>query len=73
MKWNQWIDYQGSGVKPNDFDQWWNQKVTEINNLPLDYELEKVPIPSNVADFYHLYFIGRHKSRIHCQLIIPKK
>lgn len=73
IEWNKWNDYQGSGQKPTDFDEWWEQNLAEMHALPLEYDLVAVDIPSNVAKFYHLYFTGVRGARVHCQLITPKK
>lgn len=73
MEWNKWTDYQGSGQKPADFDSWWDEKIAEVEAMPLDYEIVQVDIPSRVANFYHLYFKGRGCANVHCQLIVPKQ
>ncbi|MGO4938322.1 acetylxylan esterase [Fundicoccus sp. Sow4_H7] len=71
--WNTWKDYKGSGQKPSDFDSWWDQNLAEMDALALDYQLTAVDIPSNVANFYQLYFTGVQGAKVHCQLITPKK
>lgn len=62
----------GQGEKPVDFDRFWDNELKKLNELPLDYELEKVDIPSKVAEFYNLYFIGVSGAKIRCQYIKPK-
>jgi cephalosporin-C deacetylase len=69
----QYKDYFGEGIKPEDFDEFWNQQLEELEKLPLDYELDKVNIPSRVADFYNLYFTGVGGARIRCQYARPKQ
>lgn len=69
---NKWQDYKGLGIKPKDFDLFWDNNLAKLDNLSLDFELEQVDIPSNVANFYHLYFIGIDNARVHCQLVTPK-
>ena len=66
-------EYQGSGIKPADFDDFWERALQELNDQSLDYELEKVDIPSKIADFYNLYFTGVKGARIRCQYIRPKQ
>ena len=51
-----YADYKGLGEKPKDFDEVWNQGKKEVDKLGFDYKLEKVNEPSNVVNFYHLYF-----------------
>ena len=69
----EWDDYQGSGIKPPDFDIFWEDGLREMEALPLDYILEPVAIPSQVANFYHLTFKGVGGATVHCQLITPKE
>ncbi|GAA3631137.1 alpha/beta fold hydrolase [Lactobacillus hamsteri] len=35
--------------------------------------MKKANIPSNVVNFYHLYFTGIGGAKVHAQLVIPKK
>ncbi|MDE1549967.1 acetylxylan esterase [Jeotgalibaca caeni] len=72
MEWNKWENYRGSGQKPTDFDEWWDNNLKQMNDLPLEYEIIPEAIPSHVANFYHLYFNGVGGARVHCQLITPK-
>ncbi len=69
----QYQNYLGSGIKPADFDEFWDNQLEKLEQLPLDYELEKVEIPSRVADFYNLYFIGVEGARVRCQYVRSKQ
>lgn len=69
---NEYKDYMGQGEKPVDFDCFWDNELKKLNELPVEYELEKVDIPSKVAEFYNLYFIGVNGAKIRCQYIKPK-
>ncbi|MCA9765602.1 MAG: acetylxylan esterase [Carnobacterium sp.] len=73
MKKEDWINYYGSGIKPLDFDAFWDAGLQEMETLSLDYDLEKVNIPSKVANFYDLTFKGVGNAIIHCQLVTPKE
>lgn len=64
--------YTGKAQSPQDFDDYWQKALAEMNALPLDYEVVPVNIPSRVANAYNLYFQGVKGARIHCQLILPK-
>ncbi|OCA86218.1 MULTISPECIES: alpha/beta fold hydrolase [unclassified Bacillus (in: firmicutes)] len=70
---HQYQNYLGSGIKPANFDEFWDKQLEELERLPLDYELERVEIPSRVADFYNLYFIGVEGARVRCQYVCPKQ
>lgn len=73
MKMKELENYSGSGIKPADFDAFWEDGLLEMESLPLDYILDPVDIPSQVANFYHLTFKGVGGATIHCQLITPKE
>lgn len=73
MKMKELENYSGSGIKPSDFDAFWEDGLLEMESLPLDYILDPVDIPSQVANFYHLTFKGVGGATIHCQLITPKE
>lgn len=65
--------YFGEGKKPEDFDEFWNKELNELDKLKLDYQMiKKEDLCSNIADFYDLWFEGVEKGRVHCQLIVPK-
>lgn len=70
---HEYKNYMGLGVKPSDFDKFWEHALDELNKLPMNFELEKVHIPSNIANFYNLYFMGVGGARIRCQYICPKQ
>lgn len=69
---NQYKDYFGQGIMPADFDDFWDKQLGELDQIPLEYELEKVDIPSRVAEFYNLYFTGVGGARVRCQYVRPK-
>lgn len=65
--------YRGLGTKPKDFNQFWQKGKREVDKLGTNYKLVKIDEPSNVVNFYHLYFTGLGDAKIHAQLIVPKK
>ncbi|MBE9880979.1 acetylxylan esterase [Enterococcus casseliflavus] len=72
MKHFDWKSYSGSGIRPQDFDAFWEDGLQEMKSLPLAYKLEIEAIPSQIASFYHLTFIGVGGAEVHCQLVTPK-
>jgi cephalosporin-C deacetylase len=67
-----YTDYKGSGIKPADHEEFWDKAFAELDECSLEYTLEQVDIPSDVAEFFHLYFTGVKGARVHCQYIRPK-
>ena len=72
MKYSDWKSYSGSGIRPQDFDTFWEDGLQEMKSLPLAYKLEIEAIPSQIASLYHLTFIGVGGAEVHCQLVTPK-
>ena len=68
----EWQHYQGLGQKPADFDTFWDKNLALLD-LSQEVQIEPVAIPSQVANFYDLTFIGVDQAQIHCQLITPKQ
>lgn len=65
-------NYNGSAKKPNNFDEFWDNKLNEIQNHNFEYEIVKKELSSKVADFYDLWFMAIDGAKIHAQLITPK-
>lgn len=62
----------GIGEKPIDFDEFWENGVSEVQQRGVGFKLNQVNIPSNIANFYDLYFNGVGNAQVHCQLLVPK-
>lgn len=69
---SQYQDYQGSGHRPADFDAFWQRGLAEMHAVSPAVKQTPVPIKSNVAAAYDLWFNGVGNARIHAQLITPK-
>lgn len=65
------LAYEGRGIKPQNFDLFWDKALEEMHALPLNYHLEQIHFPSKVAKAYHLTFEGLGGAIIHCQLLTP--
>ncbi|KAF1304508.1 acetylxylan esterase [Enterococcus sp. JM9B] len=72
IKIDDWKTYKGLGIKPANFDDFWDTELKKIDISELNYELFPYDLASQVADAYHLYFTGVDGARIHCQLLKPK-
>lgn len=67
-----WKVYQGASNKPENFDEFWDEKIKLVNNYQFEFELIEKKLPSRVAHFYHLWFKAIDGAKIHAQLIVPK-
>lgn len=69
---NEWFTYQGSGIKPADFDEFWDSQLKKISDRPLNYTIEEIDFPSHVATCYAVTFESIDGAKISCQLLQPK-
>lgn len=63
--------YKGINPKPEDFDDYWERALNELDKQSLEYILEKENINISGVECYHLYFIGVGGARIHCKFLKP--
>lgn len=66
------IEYQGSSPCPEDFDEYWDDALREMNALDPEAEFIKKEYPSKCADMYELYFTGTKNARIFAKVAVPK-
>ncbi len=69
----EWGTYQGSGVKPTDFDVYWEESKAEVEALGTDYCLQLIDFPSQIGEAYELTFRGVDDAKIVCQFVKPKR
>lgn len=65
-------EYQGCNPIPDDFDEYWNRGIDEIEAIDADVELIPADFQTNFADCFHLFFSGVDGARIHAKLLRPK-
>ncbi|MBQ9990051.1 MAG: alpha/beta fold hydrolase [Lachnospiraceae bacterium] len=64
--------YRGSTPCPEDFWEFWEKKVQEVWELPLEYELFPAEIPhAKETAFYDLWIRGVRGARIHAKYVKP--
>jgi cephalosporin-C deacetylase len=64
--------YQGRNPRPDDFDTFWEQAITEMQAV--DPQVELIPADFQVpfAECSHMYFTGVAGARVHAKLLRPK-
>lgn len=65
--------YMGITKKPDDFDVYWKRALAELDNIPLDYTVEKDKFQALGVECLHIYFNGVNNARIHAQFLKPKE
>lgn len=65
--------YMGSGICPSDFNQYWNEQLTQVDCMTLDYQLEKKEFFNGRAHYYDLFFKGVDGATIHAKYLCPSE
>ncbi|MDD5729086.1 MAG: acetylxylan esterase [Victivallales bacterium] len=65
-------NYRGVNPKPDDFDEFWDKSLAELDAI--DPQVELVPAEFKVpyADCFHLYFTGTRGARVYAKYLRPK-
>lgn len=63
--------YRGRQEIPEDFDDFWQQELAALPDLP-DYELREKPIGLANVTGYELWFTGTNGSRVFAKTLFPK-
>lgn len=64
--------YKGSSPKADDFDQYWQRALTEMEAVDSEIEIKISDFQTDFAKCYDLYFTGVKDARIHVKYIKPK-
>jgi cephalosporin-C deacetylase len=73
MPLNELKTYNGINPKPEDFEQYWERALDEMNSTDPRAELIPASFESIAAECFDLYFTGVKGARIHAKLLKPKK
>lgn len=65
--------YQGSSPKPNDFDIFWSEGLSELKGIDSDIKIIESEFQVPFAKCYHLYFTGVKGARVHSKLVVPNE
>ncbi|MGV2639823.1 prolyl oligopeptidase family serine peptidase [Clostridium perfringens] len=66
-------EYRGISPLPEDFDEFWNSQLRELDDLDIKLELKKADFESPIAECYDLYFNGIDGTRIYAKFMKPKE
>lgn len=65
--------YLGTNPIPNDFDEFWANRVFEAHQIPLQYEINENEIQGyNYCGFYDLTFQGIQGEKLYAKYLKPK-
>ena len=64
--------YLGKSIKPNDFDDFWDKEISNIDIENIEYKIIKKDFNNKQADYYEIYFKGIDGADIYAKYICPK-
>lgn len=65
-------EYRGSGIKPVDFDNYWDEALKELDTFYWDVKLTPADFKVSYASCFHLEFTGVNNTSIYAKFILPK-
>ncbi len=65
--------YTGRNPRPDDFDAFWDQSLTELSAVDPQVELMPADFQCASAECFDLYFTGIGGARIHAKLLHPRQ
>ena len=65
--------YQGRNPRPDDFDEFWDRSLAEMDALDPQLELRPAAFQVPCAECFDMYFTGVGGARVHAQLVRPKQ
>lgn len=65
--------YPGRNPRPDDFNDFWEQSLAELNKIDPAVELVPSDFQTSFAECLDMYFTGIDSARIHAKLIRPRQ
>lgn len=65
--------YQGRNPRPQDFDEYWDRAIAEMNAIDPHPVFKPYDFPSVIGDCYELTFTSTKNAKIYAKFIKPKK
>jgi len=65
--------YRGTNPRPDDFDKYWDDALSEMTAVDPDIDLQPAEFQAPFADCFDMYFTGVRDARVHAKLLRPKK
>ena len=64
--------YYGENPKPQDFDEYWEKAIEEMQNIDSNIEMTPAKFQTPCAECYDMYFTGVGGARIYAKVLKPK-
>lgn len=67
------LEYKGINPKPDDFDQYWEKALKEMNETDPQLKITEADFHAPGVKCYDLYFTGVHGARVYAKYLKPEK
>ena len=64
--------YMGTNPRPDDFDEFWDASLNELDGIDPKPTVTPVPFATKIANCFDLYYTSTKGARIYAKLLIPK-
>jgi len=64
--------YQGTSPKPDDFDEFWDRSIAEMQSIDPQTELRPADFQAPLAECFNMFFTGVGGARVHAKLLRPR-
>ncbi len=64
-------EYRGTNPRPEDFDEFWDASLKEVETIPTETDLEPAGPRVPFAECFDLFYTGVGGARIHAKLVRP--
>ena len=72
MKLEEMERYISSTAVPEDFGEYWDRALRELQDTPEELELKPAGFLADGVECFDMYFTGVRNARIHAKILIPK-
>lgn len=69
----QLVEYEGTNPRPDDMDQFWEERLRQLEKIDPQVEIEEANFQTDFAHCQHLFFRGMDEAKIHAKLLRPRE
>lgn len=71
LSWEELQTYRGTNPRPDDFEEYWDDALAELEQQPAEVLLERAEVQYRSAECFHLWFTGIGGARVHAKALRP--
>ena len=69
LSWEELQTYRGTNPRPDDFEEYWDEALAELERQPAEVMLERAEVQYRSAECFHLWFTGIGGARVHAKIL----